>query len=98
MRKLVHPGRVLLEEWMEPFGISQNGLARHIGVPARRINEIVLGKRAITVDTAIRLGEAFGNSPRYWMALQAEFDIEVAQHKPDANFAVHGGFGVPFEW
>lgn len=98
MKKLVHPGRVLLEEWMEPFDISQNGLARHIGVPARRINEIILGKRAITVDTAIRLGEAFGNSPRYWMALQADYDIEIAQSNLDVNYAVHGRFGASLEF
>lgn len=97
MKNLIHPGLVLLEEWMAPFGISQNGLARYIGVPARRINEIILGKRAITVDTAIRLGEAFGNSPRYWMALQAQFDIEVAQRKPGADYAVRG-FRAPLEW
>lgn len=77
--KLVHPGVILLEEFLRPFEISQNALARHMGVSPRRINEIVLGKRAITVDTALGLGEVFGLSPHYWMALQADYDIETAR-------------------
>jgi addiction module HigA family antidote len=74
--KLVHPGRILLESFLEPFEISQNGLARALGMPPRRINEIVLGKRAITVKTALGLAEMFGPSAHWWMALQADYDIE----------------------
>jgi addiction module HigA family antidote len=72
----IHPGEVLLEEFLEPMGISQNRLARDIGVPPRRINEIVHGKRAVTADTALRLGRYFGGSPSFWMGLQADFDLE----------------------
>jgi addiction module HigA family antidote len=83
MRRLpnVHPGEVLLEEFLAPMGISQNGLAGAIGVPPRRINEIVLGKRAITADTALRLAHYFGMSEQFWMALQASFDLEEARKK-----------------
>ena len=77
--KLVHPGVILLEEFLRPFDISQNALARVMGVPPRRINEIVLGKRAITVDTALGLEDALGLSAHYWMALQANYDIETAR-------------------
>jgi addiction module HigA family antidote len=81
--KLVHPGVILLEEFLRAFDISQNALARHMGVSPRRINEIVLGKRAITVDTALGLADVFGLSPHYWMALQADYDIETARaHRP----------------
>jgi len=74
MRKLpnIHPGEVLLQEFLVPTGISQTDLARSIGVPPRRINEIVLGKRAITADTAVRLAHYFGTSEQFWMALQAQ--------------------------
>jgi addiction module HigA family antidote len=72
----VHPGEVLLKEFLEPMGISQNRLARGISVPPRRINEIVLGKRAITADTAVRLGRYFGTSERFWLGLQVDFDLE----------------------
>ena len=73
MRKLpnVHPGEILLEEFLSPMEISQNALARSIGVPPRRINEIVLGKRAVTADTALRLAHYFGTSEQFWMSLQA---------------------------
>ena len=83
MRKLpnIHPGEVLLQEFLVPMGISQNALARSIGVPPRRINEIVLGKRAITADTAVRLAHYFGTSEQFWMALQASFDLEEARKK-----------------
>jgi antitoxin HigA-1 len=83
MRKLpnIHPGEVLLQEFLIPLGISQNALARSIGVPPRRINEIVLGKRAITADTAVRLAHYFGTSEQFWMALQASFDLEEARKK-----------------
>lgn len=74
----IHPGEVLLEEFLEPLGISQNALARAIGVPPRRINEIVLGKRGITADTAVRLAVALGTSERFWLGLQADYELEEA--------------------
>ena len=74
----VHPGEVLLEEFLKPTGLSQNRLAMNIGVPARRINEIVLGKRAVTADTALRLARFFGMSPEFWLGLQAQYDLDVA--------------------
>jgi addiction module HigA family antidote len=75
-----HPGRILHEQFMKPAGLSQNALAREMGVPPRRINEIILGKRGISADTALRLAKRFGNAPRYWMELQADFDLaEAAQ-------------------
>ncbi len=81
MKKLrnIHPGEVLNEEFLKPMGLSQNLLAREIDVPPRRINEIVLGKRGITADTAIRLASHFGNSEQFWMALQADYDLEEAR-------------------
>ncbi|MDT8386628.1 MAG: HigA family addiction module antitoxin [Thiogranum sp.] len=75
----IHPGEILLEEFLEPMGISQNRLARAMGVPPRRINEIVHGKRAVTADTAIRLALALGTSEQFWMGLQADFDLEEAR-------------------
>jgi antitoxin HigA-1 len=75
----VHPGEVLLEEFLKPMAISQNHLAIKIRVPARRINEIVLGKRRITADTALRLARFFGNSARFWLGLQTDYDIDVAE-------------------
>lgn len=75
----VHPGEVLLEEFIKPMDLSQNRLAIDIGVDTRRINEIVLGKRAITADTALRLSRFFGNSPQFWMGLQSQYDLDVAQ-------------------
>lgn len=75
----VHPGEVLLEEFLKPMAISQNKIARDIGVPPRRINEIVHGKRAITADTALRLAKYFGVSESFWMGLQADFDLEEAR-------------------
>ena len=75
----VHPGEVLLEEFILPMNLSQNRLAIDIGVDARRINEIVLGKRAITADTALRLSRFFGNSPQFWMGLQTQYDLDVAE-------------------
>lgn len=74
----IHPGEVLLEEFLLPMGISQNALARAAGVPPRRINEIVLGKRGITADTAVRLAAALGVSERFWLGLQADYDLEQA--------------------
>ncbi|MBK9210969.1 MAG: HigA family addiction module antidote protein [Anaerolineales bacterium] len=75
----VHPGEVLLEEFIKPMNLSQNRLAIDIGVDARRINEIVLGKRAVTADTALRLSRFFGNSSQFWMGLQTQFDLDVAE-------------------
>jgi antitoxin HigA-1 len=75
----VHPGEVLSEEFLKPLGISQNRLAREIRVPPRRVNEIVLGKRAITPDTALRLARYFGTSERFWLGLQMDFDLEEAR-------------------
>lgn len=77
----VHPGEVILEEFLKPMGISQNRLALNIGVPARRINEIVLGKRAITADTALRLAKFFGTSAQFWAGLQSQYDLDVATEK-----------------
>src|SRR5688572_30033653 len=75
----LHPGIVLFEQFLKPSGLSQNALAREIGVPPRRINEIILGKRGITADTALRLAKRFGNSARFWMGLQADFDLDEAR-------------------
>jgi addiction module HigA family antidote len=77
----LHPGKTLIDQYLKPNGLSQNQLARAIGVPPRRINEIILGKRSITADTAIRLGYFFGNSASYWMHLQSEYEIGQAQEK-----------------
>lgn len=77
----VYPGEVLLEEFIKPMGLSQNRLAIDIGVDARRINEIVLGKRAITADTAFRLSRFFDNSPQFWMGLQSQYDLDIAQNQ-----------------
>ena len=71
--KNIHPGEVLLEEFLVPMNLSQNALARAIGVAPRRINEIVLGKRAITADTALRLAKTFGTSESFWLGLQAAY-------------------------
>lgn len=79
--KNIHPGEVLLRDFLEPLGISQNKLANRISVPPRRINEIVLGKRAITADTALRLSRYFGNSDKFWMGLQDDYDLEDSRNK-----------------
>jgi len=76
-----HPGQILLRQYLQPQKLSQNRLARAIRVAPRRINEIILEKRAITADTAVRLAHYFGNSAGYWMHLQAEYDIEQAREK-----------------
>ncbi|MCK9379960.1 MAG: HigA family addiction module antitoxin [Sulfuritalea sp.] len=83
MKKLanIHPGEILLEESLLPLGVSQNALARAIGVLPRRINEIVLGKRGITADAALRLAKTFGTSESFWMGLQADYDLEEARAK-----------------
>ena len=81
----VHPGEILLEEFLTPLGISQNALARGTDVPPRRINEIVLGKRGITADTALRLSRALGTSEAFWMGLQADYDLEEARNTLGAS-------------
>jgi addiction module HigA family antidote len=75
----IHPGEILMEEFLEPMGISQYRLAKDISVPPRRINEIVHGKRSITADTALRLGRFFGMSPEFWLNLQTRYDLEVTE-------------------
>jgi len=75
----IHPGKVLFEEFIKPMGLSQNRLAIDIGVDVRRINAIVLGKRSITADTALRLSRFFDNSPQFWMGLQSQYDLDIAQ-------------------
>ena len=77
----IHPGEILLEEFLEPMKISQYRLAKDINVPPRRINEIVLGKRSITPDTALRLSMYFGLSERFWMNLQTRYDLEIEKDK-----------------
>lgn len=74
----IHPGEILLSEFLEPMGISQYRLAKDIGVTARRVNEIVLGRRAITADTALRLGRFFTMEAQFWLNLQSHYDMEVA--------------------
>jgi addiction module HigA family antidote len=76
--KPVHPGEVLREEFLKPLGLSQNRLALAIGVDTRRINEIVLEQRSITADTALRLARFFDVSPRFWLGLQVEYDLDMA--------------------
>jgi antitoxin HigA-1 len=73
----VHPGEVLLEEFLEPMGLSQYRLAKDVSVPPRRVNEIVHGKRAVTADTALRLARYFGTTPRFWLNLQAQYDLDI---------------------
>ena len=75
----IHPGEILLEEFLKPMEISQNAIARAIAVPPRRINEIVHGKRSVTADTAIRLAAYFGTSEQFWTGLQADYDLEKAR-------------------
>lgn len=84
----VHPGEVLLEEFLKPMGISQNHLALELHVPARRINEIVLRKRGITADTALRLAKYFGTTPQFWMGLQTDYDLDVAADRLGSQLAL----------
>lgn len=86
-RKLppVHPGEVLLEEFLIPLGLSQYRLAKGIAVPPRRINEIVHGTRAVTADTALRLARFFGTSERFWLNLQSQYDLEIARDRLGAR-------------
>lgn len=82
--KNIHPGEILLEEFLKPMGLSQTRLARAIGVPPRRINEIVRGERGITADTALRLARAFGTSVQFWMGLQDEYELREARDRLQA--------------
>jgi len=77
----LHPGEVLFEEFLKPMNISQNQLGRDLGVSARRINEIIHGKRSVTADTALRLARYFGNSPQFWLGLQMDYDLDVETDK-----------------
>jgi addiction module HigA family antidote len=77
----VHPGEILLTEFLEPLGVSQYQLAKAVDVPARRINEIVHGQRRISADTALRLSRYFGTSERFWMNLQARYDLEIEKDR-----------------
>jgi len=77
----IHPGEILMEEFLEPLGISQYRLAKDISVPPRRINEIVHGKRSITADTALRLARFFGTTERFWLNLQVRYDLEVEKDR-----------------
>jgi len=81
MKKIpaVHPGEILFEEFLKPMNISQNQLGRDLGVSPRKINEIIHGKRSITADTALRLGTYFGNSPSFWLGLQMDYDLDIAE-------------------
>jgi len=79
IRPPIHPGEILLETFMEPLGLSQNELARALGVDPGRINRIVTGKNRITADTALRLARYFGTTPQLWMNLQARYDLEMAK-------------------
>lgn len=83
--KPIHPGEILLEEFLKPMGISQYRLAKDINVPSRRINEIVHGKRAVSTDTALRLSRYFGLSERFWLNLQTRDDIEVLKDSRKTN-------------
>ena len=75
----IHPGEILLEEFLKPLGISQNTLSRDLDVPLQRINQIVLGKRSISVDTALRLAKYFGTTPELWLNLQSRYELETAR-------------------
>ena len=77
----IHPGEILREEFMKPFGLSQNALAQALRVPPRRVNEIVLEKRGITADTALRLARYFGTSAELWTGLQADYDLRLARYE-----------------
>ena len=75
----IHPGEILFEEFLKPMGLSQNQLGRELGVSPRRVNEIVHGKRSVTADTALRLSIFFGNSASFWLGLQMDYDLDLAQ-------------------
>jgi len=92
-RKLapVHPGEILLEEFLKPMGLSQNRLARDIHVSPRRINEIILGKRALTADTALRLARYFRMSPKFWLGLQMDYELDVESDRLGSRLAKEVG-------
>ncbi len=77
----VHPGEVLNEEFLKPLGVTQYRLAKDLSIPARRVNEIVLGRRGITADTALRLARYFGTTERFWLNLQARYDLEIERDR-----------------
>lgn len=77
----IHPGEVLMEDFIEGFGVTQNKLAVSIGVPPRRINEIVHGKRSVTADTALRLAKYFGTTAQFWLNLQSQYDLDLAEDR-----------------
>ena len=77
----IHPGEILMEEFLTPMGLSQNMLANDIGVPPRRINEIIHGKRRITADTALRLSRYFKMSPQFWLGLQMDYDLDLEEDR-----------------
>ncbi len=81
----VHPGEILLEEFLIPLNLSQNKTARALGIPPRRINEIVLGKRSVTVNTALRLAKYFDTTPKFWINLQTHYDLEIEKGKMEVN-------------
>ncbi len=83
----IHPGEVLMEDFIEGFGITQNKLAVSIGVPPRRINEIVHGKRGITADTALRLAKYFGTSAQFWLNLQTHYELDLAEERAAEQIA-----------
>jgi len=85
--KPIHPGEILSEEFLIPLGVTQYRLAVDVGVPPRRINEIVLGRRGISADTALRLSHYFGNSAQFWMNLQMLYDLEVGRGKLGSKLA-----------
>jgi addiction module HigA family antidote len=93
----VHPGEVLLEEFLKPMELSQNRLALGLGVHPRRVNEIVLGKRRVTAETALRLARYFGTSPQFWLGLQTDYDLDVASdaigERLDREVHVHAKAG-----
>lgn len=79
----LHPGEVLLEEFLTPLGLSQNALARELKIPPRRVNEIVLGKRGVSADTALRLARYLGTSAEFWLGLQADYELDVARDRAE---------------
>ncbi|MEN9865982.1 MAG: hypothetical protein RL748_1572 [Pseudomonadota bacterium] len=91
---LIHPGRILLEDWLEPMGLSQYALAKAIAVPPRRINEIVKGSRGISIDTALRLAAFFGTDAQSWINLQTHYDTELARASMQETLARIQQFAV----
>jgi len=99
MKKLpnIHPGEILLEEFLKPLGITAYRLAKEIGVPATRISEILKAKRGITVDTALRFSRFFGNTPEFWINLQTEFDLREEKQSKEKELALIHPFDVLVE-